>query len=71
MDSITVEIPKTLIPPTEAFVSKGMFPSSKDVVIAALSEFIRHYQPELVEQFAHEDIKWAKQLRKDEKKSRS
>lgn len=71
MEHLTVEIPRTLIPTTEAFVKKGMFPSSRDVVIAALTEFIRHHQPDLVEQYALEDIEWAKKLRKDGQDSSS
>lgn len=67
--SITVEIPEPLAQQTQTFVTKGMFPTNKDVVIAALSEFIRHYQPDLLERFAHEDIEWAKGLRLDEKNS--
>ena len=63
MNSITVEIPEALVRETHAFVSRGMFSSDRDVVIAALAEFVRHYQPELTDQFAREDIEWAKGLK--------
>ena len=60
----TVEIPESLLNETHSFVSSGMFSSDRDVVVAALSEFIRHHHPELAEQFAREDIEWAKGLRR-------
>jgi hypothetical protein len=64
MNSLTLDIPDNLASETEAFVSGGVFGSKKEVVIAALAEFMRHYRPVLMDQFAREDIQWAKQLEK-------
>jgi hypothetical protein len=64
MNSLTLDIPDNLASETEAFVSGGVFGSQKEVVIAALADFMRHYRPVLMDQFAREDIQWAKQLKK-------
>ena len=63
MSSLTLDIPDKLATETEAFVSGGVFCSQKDVVLAALADFMRHYRPVLMDQFAREDIKWAKELK--------
>ncbi len=63
MNSLTLDIPDDLASETEAFVSGGVFGSQKDVIIAALADFMRHYRPVLMDQFAREDIQWAKTLK--------
>jgi hypothetical protein len=63
MNSLTLDIPDNLASETEAFVTGGVFGSQKEVVIAALADFMRHYRPVLMDQFAREDIQWAKTLK--------
>lgn len=64
MSSLTLDLPDKLATETEEFVSGGIFCSQKDVIIAALADFMRHYRPVLMDQFAREDIKWAKELKR-------
>lgn len=66
MNTLSMDIPDSLAAEAQEFVNRGYFQSSRDVVVAALAEFVRHYRPELTEQFASEDIEWAKGLIKDE-----
>ncbi len=65
MSSITLELPDALATETNEFVNEGIFKSQNDVIIAALADFTRHYRPVLMDQFAREDIAWAKTLKKD------
>jgi len=41
-------------------VEAGFFHSELDVLLAAISEFVRRNRIELMERFAREDIEWAK-----------
>lgn len=65
MNVLNMDIPDALVAEADEFVARGYFQSSRDVVVAALAEFLRHYRPELTEQFACEDIEWAKGLMKN------
>jgi Arc/MetJ-type ribon-helix-helix transcriptional regulator len=42
------------------YVKAGFFMSEPDVVLAAMSEFVRRNRVDLMEHFAREDIAWAK-----------
>ena len=66
MNVLNMEIPDSLVADADEFVARGYFQSSRDVVVAALAEFVRHYRPQLMEQFACEDIEWAKGLKQHE-----
>lgn len=44
----------------ESYVKAGFFHSELDVLLAAISEFVRRNRIELMERFAREDIEWAK-----------
>lgn len=67
MNTLTMQIPDALLAEANEFVARGYFSSSSDVLVAALAEFVRHYRPELTEQFTNEDIEWAKGLKRREK----
>jgi hypothetical protein len=41
-------------------VKAGIFSSEPDVILAAMSEFVRRNQVDILERFAREDIEWAK-----------
>lgn len=41
------------------YVQSGFFTSEPDVVLAAMSEFVRRNRVDLMERFAREDIDWA------------
>ncbi len=41
------------------YVQAGYFTSEPDVVLAAMSEFVRRNRVDLMERFAREDIAWA------------
>ena len=60
MKSISVELPDNLASAVESYVEAGFFCSELDVLLAALSEFVRRNRIELKERFAREDIEWAK-----------
>jgi Arc/MetJ-type ribon-helix-helix transcriptional regulator len=62
MNTVAVQIPEQLLHEADEMIHCGLFKSASDVVIAALSEFVRHYRPELMDQYAREDIAWAKGL---------
>ncbi|MFO8089648.1 MAG: hypothetical protein R6U13_07425 [Desulfatiglandaceae bacterium] len=42
------------------YVRSGFFTSEPDVILAAMSEFVRRNRVDLMERFAREDIAWAK-----------
>jgi len=60
MKTISVDLPDNLAVAVDNFVEAGFFNSELDVLLAAITEFVRRNRIDLVEQFAHEDIEWAK-----------
>jgi len=60
MKTISVNLPDNLATAVDNFVEAGFFSSELDVLLAAVTEFVRRNRINLVEQFAHEDIEWAK-----------
>lgn len=60
MKSMSVDLPDNLFTAIESYVKAGCFRSELDVLLAALSEFVRKNRIDLMERFAREDIEWAK-----------
>lgn len=60
MKTLSINIPDNLAVQINDYVKEGFFPSEPDVIIAAMSEFVRRNQIDLMERFAREDINWAK-----------
>jgi Arc/MetJ-type ribon-helix-helix transcriptional regulator len=60
MKTISVDLPDNLATAVDTYVEAGFFDSELDVLLAAVTEFVRRNRIDLVEQFAHEDIEWAK-----------
>jgi Arc/MetJ-type ribon-helix-helix transcriptional regulator len=60
MKSLSIDLPDSLAKAIESYVKAGLFRSEMDVLLAAISEFVRRNKIDLMERFAHEDIEWAK-----------
>ena len=60
MKSLSIDLPDNLAKAVEGYVKTGSFRSETDVLLAAISEFVRRNKIDLMERFAHEDIEWAK-----------
>lgn len=60
MKSLSIKLPDDLSIAIEGYVKAGFFHSELDVLLAAISEFVRRNRIDLIERFAHEDIEWAK-----------
>ena len=60
MKSISIDLPDNLATAVQAYVKTGFFRSELDVLLAAISEFVRRNRIDLIERFAREDIEWAK-----------
>ena len=61
MKSLSIDLPDNLATAVESYVKAGFFRSELDVLLAAISEFVRRNRIELMERFAREDIHWAKE----------
>jgi len=59
MKSLSIDLPDNLAIAVESYVKAGFFHSELDVLLAAISEFVRRNRIELMERFAREDIEWA------------
>lgn len=59
MKTIRIEIPDKLAAEIEAYVKTGWFKSEKEVIRAALMEFVRRNRVDLLERFIRDDIEWA------------
>jgi Arc/MetJ-type ribon-helix-helix transcriptional regulator len=57
---LSIDIPDNLAAQIDDYVKAGFFPSEPDVILAAMSEFVRRNRVDLMERFAREDIEWAK-----------
>ena len=60
LKTLSINIPDNLAAQINDYVKAGFFTSEPDVVLAAMSEFVRRNQMDLMERFAREDIDWAK-----------
>lgn len=60
MKTLSITVPDYLAERIHDYVQSGFFMSDPDVVLAALSEFVRRNQVDLMERFAREDIAWAR-----------
>ena len=60
MKKLSVDIPDNLAAQIDDYVKAGFFPSEPDVILAAMSEFVRRNRVDLMERSAREDIEWAK-----------
>jgi len=60
LKTLSITVPDHLAERINDYVRSGFFMSEPDVVVAAISEFIRRNRVDLMERFAREDIGWAK-----------
>ncbi len=60
MKTLSVNIPDNLAAQINDYVKAGFFSSEPDVILAAMSEFVRRNRIDLMERFARQDIEWAK-----------
>ncbi len=67
MKTLSINVPDNMADQIEKFVKTGFFTSEPDVIIAAMTEFIRRNRIDLMERFAREDIEWAKNEAKAKK----
>jgi len=67
MKILSINIPDNLAVQINDYVKAGFFSSEPDVVLAAMSEFLRRNRVDMMERFAHEDIEWAKKEALDSK----
>jgi len=59
MKTLSINVPDHLAERITDYVKAGFFLSEPDVILAAMSEFVRRNQVDLMERFAREDIAWA------------
>ena len=60
MKTMSINLPDNLAAEINDYVNAGFFISEPDVILAAMSEFVRRNRVDLMERFAREDIEWAK-----------
>ena len=60
MKTLSINIPDNLAAQINDYVKAGFFLSEPDVILAAMSEFVRRNRVDMMERFAREDIEWAK-----------
>jgi Arc/MetJ-type ribon-helix-helix transcriptional regulator len=58
--TLSITIPDNLAAQIKDYVKAGFFSSEPDVILAAMSEFLRRNRVDMMERFAREDIEWAK-----------
>jgi Arc/MetJ-type ribon-helix-helix transcriptional regulator len=56
--TLSVTVPDHLAERIHDYVQAGFFMSEPDVVLTAMSEFVRRNPVNLMERFAREDIAW-------------
>ena len=61
MRSLSIDLPDNLATTVESYVKAGFFRSELDVLLAAISEFVRRNRIDLIERFPREDIEWARE----------
>ena len=65
MKTMSFDIPDNMANQIKDFVKVGFFASEPDVIMAAMTEFIRRNKIDMMERFAMEDIEWAKNEAQD------
>ena len=60
MTTMTIDLPDQIAEDAKGFIKAGFFRSEKEILLAALVDFLRRNRTELMDRFAHEDIEWAK-----------
>ena len=60
MKTLSIVIPDNLAAQINDYVKAGFFLSEPDVILAAMSEFVRRNRVDMMERFAREGIEWAK-----------
>lgn len=60
MKTISIKLPDDVANQMQEFVKAGYFSTEHELVLAALAQFIRRNRIELAEEFARDDIAWAK-----------
>lgn len=60
MKTLSITVPDHLAERIQDYVRSGFFVSEPDVILAAMSEFVRRNRVDLMERFAREDIAWAR-----------
>ena len=60
MKTLSIDIPDNLAVQISDYVKAGFFSSEPDVILSAMSEFVRRNRVDMLERFAREDIEWAK-----------
>jgi Arc/MetJ-type ribon-helix-helix transcriptional regulator len=58
MKKLTLRLPDMLARQVELLVERGWFRSPQDVVEEAVRRFLETHQPEVMEQFVLDDVKW-------------
>ena len=58
--TLSINIPDKLAEQINDYVKAGFFSSEPEVILAAMSEFVRRNRVDMMERFAREDIEWAK-----------
>jgi Arc/MetJ-type ribon-helix-helix transcriptional regulator len=66
MKTVSIDIPDNLAAQLNDYVKAGFFSSEQEVIIAAMTDFLRRNRIDMVERFARSDIKWAKNEVKSE-----
>jgi Arc/MetJ-type ribon-helix-helix transcriptional regulator len=66
MKTLSINIPDNLADQLNDYVKAGFFSSEPDVIIAAMTEFLRRNRVDMMERFARADIEWAKKEAKPE-----
>jgi Arc/MetJ-type ribon-helix-helix transcriptional regulator len=67
MKTMSINIPDNMANQIKEFVKTGFFATEPDVIMAAMTEFLRRNRIEMMERFAREDIEWAKNDAQDMK----
>jgi len=58
--TLSIDIPDSLASQISDYVKAGIFSCEPDVILAAMTEFVRRNRVDMVERFARDDIEWAK-----------
>jgi len=58
MKTLSITLPDNLAERINDYVRAGFFMSEPDVILTAMSEFVRRNRVDMMERFAREDIAW-------------
>lgn len=59
MMNLQLSIPESMVFLMENFIKAGVFKTKEEMLLIALSEFVKKNQLELLEYFTNQDIDWA------------